>query len=202
VPKAKRSRARGTTGLSDREIARVARELIAAVGVEGLTMRSLATELGVALGATYHHVATKHDLLLLVGRDIYAEITPPPQDGPWDEQIKALMLNMAAIIGQYPGMAAFLMVSINELTPTELNDAVREILRDAGFSERGNAAVMSALFFFVTGMSAGGFADPSAKVVAGRNLQALFDEGLEVLLAGAQARLDTDRKAKRARRPR
>jgi AcrR family transcriptional regulator len=189
-------------GLSDREIVRAAREIIAEVGVQGLTMRRLSTKLGVALGATYHHVATKHDLLVLVGRDLYSEVSLPAPKGPWNDRVKTLMLNQAAIVGRYPGMASFMMAHVDELVPTDLNATVRGILLEAGFTERGIGAVLSALFFYVTGMSAGGFADPTAKVFQGRNMQALFEDGLDVLLAGAEARLQEDRKGTRARRSR
>jgi hypothetical protein len=79
---------------------------------------------------------------------------------------------------------------------------VRGILLEAGFTERGSGAVLSALFFYVTGMSAGSFPDPAAKMFQGRNMQALFEDGLDVLLAGAEARLQEDRSGKRARRAR
>jgi AcrR family transcriptional regulator len=189
-------------GLSDREIVRAAREIIAEAGVQGLTMRRLSAELGVALGATYHHVATKHDLLILVGRDLYSQSASSAPDGPWQARLKTIMLNQAAIVGRYPGMAAFMMANVDELPPTDLNALVGGILVEAGFTERGIEAVMSALFFFVIGMCAGGFVDPSAKLLKGRNIHALFEDGLGVMIAGAEARLEEDRKRKRPGRRR
>src|ERR1700722_20475670 len=70
------------SGLSDREIVRAARDLIAEVGVQGLSMRRLSAKLGVALGATYHHVPPKRDLLLLVAHDLYEEVHVP-EKGTW-----------------------------------------------------------------------------------------------------------------------
>ena len=37
-------------------------------------MRELSKRLGVSLGATYHHVANKDQLLELVGRDVYRDV--------------------------------------------------------------------------------------------------------------------------------
>jgi AcrR family transcriptional regulator len=174
--------------LSDREIVRAAREIIAEVGVEGLSMRRLSTTLGVALGATYHHVATKHDLLVLVGHDLYSEVTSPLPDGPWEVRVKKLMVNFASIVHRYPGMAGFMMANVDELRPMEFNRILRDILSEAGFSDRGMGAVMSALFFYVNGMAAANFADPTKRVYQGRNMLALFEDGLDILLAGAQDR--------------
>jgi AcrR family transcriptional regulator len=189
-------------GLSEAEIVRAAREIIAEAGVGGLTMRRLSNKLGVALGATYHHVAAKHDLLVLVGRDLYSEMSLPPHDGTWEEKLKNVMLNQVAVVGRYPGMANFMMTHVDELVPTELNQMVRGILVEAGFGERGIVAVMGALFFYVTGMVAGGYATPKAKAFKGRNMFALFEDGLDLLIAGAWVRLEEERKSKRARRSR
>ena len=181
---------------------RAAREIIAEVGVQGLTMRRLSNDLGVALGATYHHVATKHDLLLLVGRNLYSEVSVSVEGGTWDTKLKSLMMNQYAIIGRYPGMGNFLMTHVDELVPSDLNKTVREILVEVGFSEREMTALMGALFFYVTGMSAGGLAAATAKVFRGRNMLALFEDGLDMLITGARVRMEVDRKAKRrAARP-
>src|SRR5579871_2858478 len=95
----------GGSGLSDREIVRVAKRIIAESGVEGLTMRRLSTELGVALGATYNHVPTRHELLVLVGQDLYKEVMAPAVRGNWHVRVKSLMVNLSTIVARYPGMA-------------------------------------------------------------------------------------------------
>jgi AcrR family transcriptional regulator len=55
--------------LTEAEIVRAAEGIIEESGVEGLTVRRLSARLGVASGATYHCVPTKHALLVLVARD-------------------------------------------------------------------------------------------------------------------------------------
>jgi len=187
--------------LSDRAIVHAAREIIAESGVQGLTMRRLSTSLGVALGATYHHVATKHDLLVLVGRDLYGEVTAAVPTGSWDLKLKKLMLTMSSVVARYPGMAGFMMANSAELVPTELNRVVRDILQEAGFSDRGAAAVLSALFFYVTGMNAGSLNSGQATLYSRRSLESRFEDGMDILLAGAQVRLAEEGKQtqKRAR---
>jgi hypothetical protein len=164
-------------------------------------MRHLSAELGVSLGATYNHVSTRHELLVMVGHDLYAEVIAPPIRGPWQARVKSLMVNLSSIVARYPGMAGFMMVNVDELVPTELNATTCGILRDAGFSERGISTVLSALFFYVTGMLAGGFGDPGPKAYAGWDRQAQFEDGLDLLLLGAQVRLDREvrRRSQRSR---
>jgi AcrR family transcriptional regulator len=185
--------------LSDREIVRVAREIIADVGVEAFTIRRLSNELGVALGATYHHVPTKHELLVLVARDLYDDVVLPAQRASWEEILRTAALNLSSVVGRHPGMASFMMANYDTVLPERLQDRVQTSLVQAGFSRRGSAAVMASAFFFVIGMSAGGFRDPSSLLFQGRTMQAMFEDGLDVLLAGARARLTADRRASRAR---
>ena len=187
-------------GLTDREIVRVARNMIAEVGVEGLSMRRLSAKLGVALGATYHHVPTKHRLLVLVGQDLYGELTADllRVGGRWDVRLKAFMIEVATVVSRHPGMANFLMANLDEVVPTDLNGVIVDILTDAGFAGDSVAAVLSALFFFATGMSAGSSSAGSAKAFADVDVGGLFEAGLDMLLTGARARLADDRRVRRA----
>jgi AcrR family transcriptional regulator len=190
----------GAAVLSDREIVRAARELVAEVGVDGLTMRRLSAKLGVALGATYHHVPTRRDLLLLLAHDLYDDVAVP-KEGTWDYRIKKLMVDIAEIVGRYPGMAAFMNANAADSTPVELNHALIEILRKAGFSHRDVNAVMAALFFYVTGMSSGSLNATSLSTLTGADIRHLFEDGLDILLAGAKVRLEANESARPSRRP-
>jgi len=178
------------TPLTDREIVRAGRDLMMEVGLTGLTMRRLSARLGVALGATYHHVPTKRDLLLLIARDVCHDVVAPPAGG-WDEQVKHIMLNVADIVANYPGLSDFMIANADAVVPLDLDRAFCAILGDAGFSPDGVEAVKSALFFYVTGMSAGGFA--TGALFDGFDVRRLFEDGLDLLLAGAGARLEAER---------
>ena len=182
--------------LSDHEIVRVAQELIAEVGVEGLTMRRLSARLGVALGATYHHVPTKHDLLALVARDLYRQVTlPPPEVDAWDVWLKTVMVNLAELVTSYPGMSGFMIDHIDDAMPLDLNEAMARVLREAGFRPRSIGSVMAALYFFVGGIATGALSASSSRALQGVDVQTLFEDGLDLLLAGARERLIEDRRA-------
>jgi AcrR family transcriptional regulator len=183
--------------LSEAQIVHAARQLIAEVGVDGLTMRALSAELGVALGATYHHVPNKRDLLLLVAQELYDEVVLP-EKGTWDQRLKKLMVSVAEVVGRHPGMASFMNSNAADSMPVELNRRVTDLLSEAGFSSRDVHAVMGALFIYVNGVISGGFgaAPPGAMTV---DVSRIFRDGLEMLLTGARARLDEGLEARRIR---
>jgi TetR/AcrR family transcriptional regulator, tetracycline repressor protein len=78
-------------GLSASQILAVARELVERKGVELLTMRGLADQLGVAPNSIYSHFSDKGALIDAVLDDLLAEIPVPDAPGPWQDGIVALM---------------------------------------------------------------------------------------------------------------
>jgi AcrR family transcriptional regulator len=179
--------------LSDVIIVRAAREIIAESGVEGLTMRRLSARLGVALGATYHHVPTKRALMKLVAADLYREVELPlGASGDWAEQVKEMIVSTARVVGQYPGMAAYVMTQVDDIFPLELNASLNRVLRDAGFSSHSIRVLMGALYFYGTGISTSLLPLREAKTLEGTDVTAIFEEGLEMLLGGARLQLERD----------
>lgn len=190
----------GTNGsvLSEVQIVQAARRLIAEVGVDGLTMRALSAELGVALGATYHHVPNKRDLLLLVARDLYDEVALPAR-GSWDQRLKKLMISVAEVVGRHPGMASFMNSNMADSMPVDLNRRVTDLLREAGFSSRNVHAVMGALFIYVNGVSFTPVDGSPSGALSGAEVNRIFRDGLDMLLAGARATLEEDLEGRRRR---
>jgi AcrR family transcriptional regulator len=180
--------------LSERQIVQAARQLIVEAGVDGLSMRALSAKLGVALGATYHHVPNKRDLLVLVARDLYDEVVLPDR-GTWDQRLKKLMVSVADVVGRHPGMASFMNANVADTMPVELNRRVTELLSEAGFSPRNVQAVMGALFIYVNGVSSAGIGGTINRV----DINRMFLDGLDMLLVGARASLEEDLIARRRR---
>ncbi len=176
--------ARGDGGLSDRLIVETARGLIVKTGVRGLTMRRLSDELGVTLGATYRYVPSKHDLLLRVAQDLYDDVAIP-ESGSWNQRVKHMMIDVATVVRRHPGMAEFMTTTGEDSTPARLNQALVGILTDAGFTRDGRDAVMAALFFYVTGMSI----NTERLHRESRRTEVLFENGLDILLDGAEVAL-------------
>ncbi|MEY2570350.1 MAG: TetR/AcrR family transcriptional regulator, tetracycline repressor protein [Acidimicrobiaceae bacterium] len=186
----------GTVALSDAQILKAAKRIIAEVGVDGLTMRRLHDELGVALGATYYYVPTKHDLLVKVGTDLYTDIELPDADEVgWEQWVRSMMTQLVASVSAYPGMAAYLMNHFVEVFPADLNGRMIDVLTKAGFSPGSTIRVMTALTFFGAGASAIGVPDAPAAGFAELDAAKLFADGLDLILSGARLLLEEDRPA-------
>ena len=76
--------------LSRESIARAALDLIDAEGLAGLSMRKLGAKLGVEAMSLYHYVANKDDLLDAAVEQIYLEIEIPVPDDPaaWEATVR------------------------------------------------------------------------------------------------------------------
>ena len=80
MPRPRRPTARRTP-LNRERVLRAAVALADEGGVEALTMRKLAKELGVEAMSLYNHVANKDDLLDGMVDIVFGEIEPPPTGG-------------------------------------------------------------------------------------------------------------------------
>lgn len=178
----------GGAALSDRRVVEAARRIIAAEGVDGLTMRRLSDDLGVTLGATYRHVPSKRDVLLLVARDLYGQAKLPAK-GTWDERIKRVMIDVARIMSAHPGMATFITGAGDETLPADLHLAVVGVLQEAGFTPQGIDTVVAALFFYVHGIVASGLIHGRDGAMSQARIRRLVERGLDLLLAGAKVTL-------------
>jgi AcrR family transcriptional regulator len=112
--------------------------VIAQDGAQALTMRSLATRLGVVPGALYHHLRNKQQLHDLVLDGVLAEVDvhlDPSQ--PWTEQLKLLAHRLRQVLEAHPGVAAILKTR-DPLGPHSLAlaEAFLSPLHTAGFADR------------------------------------------------------------------
>jgi AcrR family transcriptional regulator len=171
-----------------------AMSIIADVGVAGLTMRRLSDNLGVALGATYHHVANRDALLALIVARVHEQVElPNPRSGDWLSRIRELLLNYVSTVSGYEGIAAYIMAN-QETAPRRIDETMHSYLDEAGFSRGGAEIVMSALFFYVGGTMVSGLMTTRVKGVSQRAMRARFTDGLDVLLKGVAVELVDDRR--------
>lgn len=174
-------------------------ELIAETNAAELTMRRLSERLGVALGATYHHVANREALLALVAERINDNITlasTKPRD--WRMALRQLMIDYAAAYAVYPGMAAFSIMNLGATSPQKLRVAVVELLHGAGFSPASASHVMAAFLFYTGGATAPELLSREQPGVPAKLIRKQFEHGLDMLLDGAQVQLRADRAAVKA----
>ncbi|MGW5570397.1 TetR/AcrR family transcriptional regulator [Nocardia thailandica] len=96
------TRAGRPSRLSRAQIVAVARDLVAAHGVEALTMRRLAAELSATPMAVYRHVRDKDELLLLLLDDLAAGLRRPALPDDPRARIVAVALAMHAALAEVP----------------------------------------------------------------------------------------------------
>ena len=111
--------------------------IIAHHGIHALTMRRLATRLGVVPGALYHHVRNKQQLHDLVLDNVLAEIDLH-QDPTlaWTDQLNTLAHRLRQVLEAHPGVAGILKTR-DPLGPHSLAlaEAFLAPLQAAGFAD-------------------------------------------------------------------
>jgi AcrR family transcriptional regulator len=104
-------------------------------GLDALTMRSLADQLGVAPMALYRHVANKDELLDALVDVVVGEIDPPRVDADWKTAIRERILSARRSLLRHP-WASRVMESRASPTPVVLAymDSMIGLFRTGGFS--------------------------------------------------------------------
>jgi AcrR family transcriptional regulator len=105
-------------------------------GVEAITMRRVAQELGVEAMSLYHHVPNKDAILDAVVDVVFAAIElPEPDGGDWRDAIRGRAHSARAVLSRH-SWALGLMDSRRNPGPATLrhHNAVLGVLREAGFT--------------------------------------------------------------------
>ena len=125
----------GRARLSRDRVLRGAVAVADAGGIAALTIRSLATELGVKPMSVYHHVANKDEILDGIVDIVFSEIELPEPGGDWREEMRRRAASAREALRRHP-WAIGLLESRTNPGPATLkhHDAVIGALRDAGFS--------------------------------------------------------------------
>ena len=77
-------------------------------GLDGLSMRRVAAELGTGAGALYWHVASKEELMMLAFDRVVDEIElPEPDPGRWREQLADVAWAMLGVMREHRDIARF-----------------------------------------------------------------------------------------------
>lgn len=122
-------------GLSKERVVVEAIRLADREGVNGLSMRRLASALGSGAMSLYHYVASKEELLDAMIDIIYEEIELPPIDTDWQSAMRARAVSARQVLVRHP-WAIGLLESRTSPGPANLrhHEAVFACLRRAGFS--------------------------------------------------------------------
>ncbi len=107
-------------------------------GISALTMRRLATELGVEAMSLYHHVANKDEVLDGITDLVVGEIQVPPTGTDWRTAMHDRAISAHDVLLAHPWSAMLIMSRFN-IGPgmTRYLDATLGRLREGGFSIHG-----------------------------------------------------------------
>ena len=183
-------------------------------GLEALSMRKLGTELGVEAMSLYNHVPNKSALLDGMIEVLLGELEVPPENGDWEERVRAGYRAFRRLAHEHPNVFPLL---VNR--PPETMDGVWLVeeflrtLREAGYDTKTALHAFRTLSSFTFGYAMAeirGFAlepdgsRPGAQKIPPRDFpriselkpqldkvdhDAEFEFGLDLILSGLRERL-------------
>lgn len=124
------------------------------VGIDGFTMRTLATELGVVPMALYKHVANKEQLLDGMVDLVWGEVVEPRAERGWKSAMRERCVSLRDALERHR-WAVGLMEAHGRPGSENLrqHDAMMGCLRESGFSFRSTVHVTSTLDAYVYGFA-------------------------------------------------
>jgi AcrR family transcriptional regulator len=125
------------TPLSRERVLRAAVGLADQAGIDSLSMRRLAQELGVEAMSLYHYFARKDDLLSGMLETVYSEIESPSGGGDWRAAMRSSAISFHHVLLRHP-WACGLLGALTGMSETRFRhmDTVLGRLREAGFSAK------------------------------------------------------------------
>jgi AcrR family transcriptional regulator len=144
----------GRVPLSRERVLRGAVAVADGAGLGALTMRSLASELGVRPMSLYHYVASKDEILDGIVDLVFSEIELAAGDGDWRSQMRRRAISARHALRRHP-WAIGLMESRANPGPATLrhHDATLGTLRAAGFSVAMTAHAYALLDSYIYGFA-------------------------------------------------
>jgi TetR/AcrR family transcriptional regulator, tetracycline repressor protein len=207
--------------LTRQRVVAAALALVDRDGLGGLTMRALGRDLGVDPMAVYHYLPSKDTLLDAIVEAVWAELRLPPETGVWQHDLDALARAVRAVLLAHP--AALPVVATRQNVGDaglRLLDRGIGILARAGIPPGEALHLMAAASAYLVGhalaqvgRAPGGAedvpveafvaavgADPDgcghlqAALAEGvPELDAVFEHGLALLVAGTAGRVEAGR---------
>ncbi len=175
-----------------------------------ITMGELAAHLGVSASSVYHHVSGRAEIIELLRERLAAEIDLPPLDGTdWGRQVTGWMHSYRRMLAAHPNLIPLLMEQpMTSGAALRGYDRVAALLTAVGVPENEvivwitllDSYALGAALEMVTPVDVWRTDDQStpaldAAVQAGPPgaavVEAAFALGLDLLVAGLRARLDT-----------
>ncbi len=174
----------GDVGLTRERIIETALALVDAEGFEALTMRRLASVLGVDPMAIYHHVEGRAGLLVELARHVYAGLDAPLAGGDWREQVLAFADRYCAVTRAHAGLVLRVLTDVPsvEVASALANPPLYAALSAAGLSQQQVTLASAVIVDYLNGYAlAGGAVDAVG-----------YRDGLALILDGIVAHCRRD----------
>jgi AcrR family transcriptional regulator len=125
-------------------------------GERGLTFRLLAERLNTGTGALYWHVANKDELVALAADQVLGHAlaaAPPPADGA-GAGLRALAIAVFDALDRHPWAASHVTAPATLTNALRLFDRIGTLVARTGLPAERHFAVCTAIFYYITGVSA------------------------------------------------
>ncbi len=166
-------------------------------GLPDLSMRRIASELGLQPSALYHHFANKQELLAAVADEVLARgARAVDADAPWDEQVTAMSRELRdAMLAYRDGAELVATVHAFGLGSRSPSTGLVAAIRSAGFDESFAVAAAMTVLYFTFGHVSDEQTQMQANSLGAIDTDPLgptgadsFDLGLELILDGIRQR--------------
>ncbi len=157
-------------------------------GLEGLTMRAVATELGVTPMAVYYYIDDKEDLVRLAAERISSRRGPLVlKDGDWESSLKHYLVSLWNELTSFPGLGSYMIGQADlGVTPERLADGIK-FFEDAGFRPQTARLAWSFAMTYIHGrisVDARLGHRPDAPRLDGLRARDFVEFGVEAVIAG------------------
>lgn len=156
---------RGVTSLNRQRIVEAAAALAEQSGIEGVTMRSLAADLGVGTMSIYHHVPDKLALRQALADHLWSQLQVPDPTLAWEYRMRDLTTQLWRAARRHPALVPLILT--RRFTGPDGLPAVEALLaaaRDAGFDPPGTVRCFRVLLGYAVGIAQA----ESVRTAAGR----------------------------------
>ncbi|TDD08939.1 TetR family transcriptional regulator [Saccharopolyspora terrae] len=169
-------------------------EVLDEYGLESLTMRRLASELGVQPSALYHHVPNKQSLLAAVADEILQRGSRPRRAERWDRRAIEICAELRdAMLAYRDGAEVVVTAHTFGLGAREPATALRSALGDGGLPgdlvDVGTRAILHLVFGHTVEEQTAMQAASAGAIDRNPDGAADFEQGLQLLLDGLRARV-------------
>lgn len=157
------------------------------VGVQRVTMRELAAEVGAAVPSVYYHVPGKRAALDLLAESVLAGI-PEPGPGSWEQRLIELYCTSREVLLGVSGIAGVLQTNGGGDAARHQDQLSRALIGQSGLPKAVAGPAHTVLYTYLLGSVSLEESRPATvKAPTRRQAASRFRAGLELIVTGIQA---------------